>query len=328
MAKKDNDMSDTFISEVGQKSAVAGENTISLEDVKDELNKNESPEVDFKKEEPLVQPDKINQDNNKNKPKKRNPIGIIFLMILCLLVGAGGTYYYFEIMNKEENNTIKSSAKEENKEEELNPDGLFVHTLIENYDFYLISNIEIFDHLYVNDKTEVKDIEEYYLRNLAGIKAQKSLDNTGFSSEEFQNAVTLLFGQNVVLENKDLSDNKEDSGRCYSYKYNEESKYYEVQQPSGCGGTTTLSLERKIVKATKKKEQLEINVAIAIEDSETKKIYNLYKDGTGVSDEVVGITLDSFDIDKDYEKLNQYQYKFEYDQENNNYYLVSIKRVK
>lgn len=328
MTKKDEDMSNTFISEVGQKSAIAGENTISLEDVKDELNGISEATTDHSKETVAKKKDDQNSFHN-HKPKKRNPIGIIFLMILCLLLGAGGTYYYFEVMNKKQPQKLEdNNIKKEEKEEELNPDGVYIRSLIADYDFSLIDNMTIYEQLYSREKTEIKDIDEYYLRNLVGIKAQRSLENRGFSGDDFQDSVKLLFGPHFVLENKDLSDNADDAGRCYSYKYNEESKNYEFQEPMGCGGTSPFSLKRKIIKATKDKEKIKINIAVAIVDSESKKVYRSYKEGVGVGDEVEKLSIDRFDMDKDYDQVNQYQYLFQYDLENNHYYLVSIEKIK
>ena len=45
-------------------------------------------------------------------------------------------------------------------------------------------------------------------------------------------------------------------------------------------------------------------------------------------DQLTDYTYETFDIEKDYAKLNQYKYSFKYDKDNNNYYLESIELIK
>ena len=160
MNNKDDDMSNTFIAEVGQKSAIVdndvesldernsiteikkpefpevkidppddkevilegnnGENNIPNSDIPTPIeNSNLNNDIKTKIEEPI--PGYDDESNfYEEKPKKRNPIITILLMILCLALGAGGTYYYFEVYNVKENTETaekkeKTEAIEENK---------------------------------------------------------------------------------------------------------------------------------------------------------------------------------------------------------------------
>lgn len=348
----EDDMSKTFIAEVGQKSAIADDNVEQLEendnspvfpevkidppneelDVKPQINTNELG-TNLEEDTETIPGYEKESSMYEEPKKKKNPVFIIILVILSLAIGAGGSYYYFEVFNKEDTST-KTEEKEEVKKdtiEELNVNGLFVQNLIEDYDYSLIGNISIYDELYANEKTNVSDIDEYYLRNLAAMKARRSLGNAGFSGESFTKAVETLFGGEIILENKSFTDNETDEGGCYAYKYDQKEDYYDFKEPIGCGGRGILSLERKIVKAVKKENTLEINVAIAIKNTEEDKVYKNYvtnPDGTDASQVIEGVTATAFDIDKDYAKLNQYQYNFKYDTENANYYLESIELVK
>ena len=341
----DDDMSKTFIAEGGQKSAIADkdevleENTnesnfpdISIEPPKEEINTNEiGTNVEEKETKSGYEKAPLTYDKTKNK--KSNPLVTILLMILSLAIGIGGSYYYFEIFNKDENSekiiTKKNNTKEEKTidSEEISPDSVYIEDLISNYDFKIVSDIEIYDALYRSEKTEIKDLNEIYLRALAAIKANRNLGGVAFSSSDFQNAVTLLFGKQVNLEDKSIYDGK----TCINVKYDNSSDIYLLGE-TACGGISVTELERKIVKVVKKDDdELKVNVAVAIINTEENKVYKnsvTNPDGTDGSELIENVTATTFDIDKDYSKLNQYQYTFKYDKDNSNYYLESIELIK
>lgn len=331
--KKEEDMSNTFVMEVGQKSAIA-------EDPLDEVSgfpdiKVDSPEVPLenleqnsKKNDFVSNANSFNSNGKNEKKRSKWFLVTILLMILCLGIGIGITYFYL--------GSYKSTVKtEENKEkdnsdtmiEEISPTSLYLKELISNYDYNTISETEIYETLYSKDKIYVKDLEESYLRALAVKKANQWVDGIGFSKEKFQDSVVMLFGTQVLLDDHDFSL----KNACVEMKYDSQSQFYSSVKSDGCGGTTIYSMERKIVKAIKKENSMEINVAVAIINDNTNKIFRGYdsslSENAGI-DEVDGITKDTFDIDKDYSKLNQYKYTFNYDSDNNNYYLVSVELEK
>ena len=134
----DDDMSKTFIAEVGQKSAIADEevleeNTnesnfpdISIEPAEEEIETTTNKEKDYTEE--LFYDTEIEN-------KKNNPVIVIILMIFSLLIGVVGSYYYFEIYNKKESikdEKITTSKSNDINEKELNADGLFIKNLIED----------------------------------------------------------------------------------------------------------------------------------------------------------------------------------------------------
>lgn len=313
----DGDMSNTFVADVNQKSAVAQNNEMSVEPVAGAASE----------QIPGYEP--TNSVYDVPKKKKTNPILIIFLMLLACGIGVGGSYYYFEIYNKDTKKEINAVDKVETKdkttvkEEELNPDGIYAKYLIDRYAFSDISNITVYNALYGKEKTLVTELDDNYVRIVSAANVKK-LGNGIFTSEAFHNSVVNLFGNQLNLADKNFSIG------CDTYEYSQGTGYYEYKE-GGCGGTSTVIMNQKIVKAIKTKDNIEVNVAVAILDGANQKVYKNYKMGdTSNSDlqEVEGVTPDTFDIDRDYDKLNQYKYTFNYDNENNNYYLYSIELVK
>ena len=312
------DMSKTFIDEVGQKSAVAGNTEVLGEEVVEKLNDSNTGNN--------------NGDDNKyyykeKKPKKSHGglIGFIFL-IIGLAIGAGGSYYYFEIFAKDTVKTEKKEEKVEKKEETISyePDSIFIKDLIGRYDYYDMSDIQIYDFLYKEDKTNVKDMDEDYLKILAAKDANNSVMLGNFSLDEFQSSIKKLYGSKVTLENEKISGSK--IGLCVEITYKNE--MYSAMSPE-CGGTGVLGLERKIVKAEVKDDVLEVNVAVAVTDSGNKKVAKEYdSEKKELVDIVEDISYEDFDIDKDYSKFNQYKYTYKLDTKENNYYLESIELVK
>lgn len=348
---KEEDMSNTFVAEVGQKSAVfkKSEEVESLEESKE----NSFPEVkiDPPTEMPaILEKDQNTESQNEEKPeidedeefleakkkkkskkyKKRNPFVTFLIIVICLALGAGASYYYFEVYTNDTKKEKSVNTKNEvtdkttNESEEISPNSLFINELISNYDYSAITNVEVYSILYAQDKVYIKDLDETYLRTLAAKKANKSLYGVSFSSEQFQNAVKILYGNTISLPDKEFSI---DNG-CITMNYN--NSYY-AATPGACGGISMYSMERKVVKATKKEDTLEVNVAVAILLGDVNKVYKGFNsansDNPGI-DEVTGVTADTFDISKDYTKLNQYKYTFKFDEENYNYYLESIELMK
>ena len=122
----DDDMSNTFVGEVGQKSAIFKEDedieTIDDGEIIEEKKEELFPEVKIdppseipdtlkneeekkEKEQPKTkEEDKVDdefladiQSQKPKKEKKGHPFLTFLLMLICLAVGAGASYYYFEI---------------------------------------------------------------------------------------------------------------------------------------------------------------------------------------------------------------------------------------
>ncbi|MCI8346974.1 MAG: hypothetical protein HFJ12_03380 [Bacilli bacterium] len=328
----DEDMSKTFVGEINQKSAIASDNTVTLEN----LISSEVKETPRPVESQIIQ--KIEEQSGQsepNKKKKRNPFLIILLMLFAFALGGIGTYYYFEIYHtKEEISSNNNEVQEETEkdEEELNPDGVFITNLIERYDAYVITNCEIYESLYNKKSRVVSELDKEEIKYLVAKEAlniNRGKNPTYFSSEDFHKAAIRLFGTNLTIEDGNINLYPNVEGAIFTY--DKENNQYTYKAPE-VGGTTTYTMERKNIKAIRNEESLEVTVAIAILDSNTKKIYRGYNskatDGSLGIEEVEGFTTDTFTMDKDYSKLDQYRYTFDYDTTNDNYVLTSIELVK
>lgn len=328
------DMSKTFVGEINQKSAIANDNTVTLENIVPPDGK----EVPYSGEEQgssKIENSSNHWNSNEKKKKKSNPLLIFLLMVLAFALGGIGTYYYFEIYQEKEN--ISSNSKEvqkktEKEEKEFNPNGTFITDLLERYDSYVITNCEIYENLYNKKSRVVSELDKEEIKYLVAKEAlniNRGKTPTYFSSEDFHKAAIRLFGTNLTVEdgNINLYPNKEGA----IFTYDKENNQYTYHAPE-VGGTTTYTMERKNIKAIRNKDTLEVTVAIAILDSNTKKIYKGYNsaatNGSLGVEEVEGFTTDTFTIDKDYSKLDHYLYTFDYDTTNDNYVLTSIELVK
>lgn len=313
------DMSQTFIAEVGQKSAIADDKYDDIEITKKKEKNNEEDKENIKNKNDSKEFDYYDEVKKTSSPA----VLVVVVAIVALIIGVAGGYYLFKVMDKEE---IKTEKKKENintkKEikEELNPEGLYIQELISRYDQADISsNINIYEVLYKEDKTTIKDIDENYLKVLA---ANKASGVTGvFTSEEFKNATKLLYGNSIEFDDGKINYNK----GCIIVNHNDDVYTYVEGE---CGGASTISMKRKIVKTEIDEDVLTVNVAVAIIDSNEDKVYKNYSKDEKELEEVDNVVATTFDIDNDYTELNQYKYTFNYDKDNNNYYLVSIELVK
>lgn len=339
---KDEEMSNTFVAEVGQKSAIANHNdeveTLDTNEEQEELFpevKIDPPSGDEKIE---AGENKKEEDNtsemadefvenkmkdNKPKDKKGHPFLVFLLMLISIGLGAGASYYYFEVYNAKEEPKQVEDKKEEVKDtvEQLQPTSRFVKNLINNYNIKYNNNLlENYTELYVKDKTTVADLSKDYTQKLAALNIYRK---KSFSDEEFQDSLDQLFGKDIVKnEKKDIVIDP-----CYKFKYKDE--IYLLELGDQCGGATSYSVETKIVKAEKNLEtkDLTINVAVALTDG--NKVYKSYDNEAKTGkEEIVDLTAEGLNMDTDYTKFNQYKYTFKYDNDNNDYYLESIELEK
>lgn len=313
------DMSQTFIAEVGQKSAIADDKFDDIESTKKKEKENKDEINDIKKENDIKETNYYDEGKKTSSPA----VLVVVVAIVALIIGVAGGYYLFKVMDKEETKTEKAKTNvntEKEVKEELNPEGLYIEELISRYDqSSSSSNANIYELLYKEDKTTLKDIDEDYLKVLA---ANKASGVTGvFTSEEFKNATKLLYGDSIEFSDGKINYNK----GCIIVNHNDDIYTYVEGE---CGGASTISMKRKIVKTEIDEDVLTVNVAVAIIDSNEDKVYKNYSEDEKELEEVDNVVATTFDIDNDYTELNQYKYTFNYDKDNNNYYLVSIELVK
>lgn len=332
----DDDMSNTFVGEVGQKSAIFKDDDIETldEEVKEQPKEDLFPEVkidppteipttlkDANEKEINEEPkeDKVDEDflediKKPKKNKKGHPFLTFIFMLICLALGAGGSYYYFEIYNKPVEKPKEKEPVQENVEQ-IQPSSRFVNKLVDKY-YNDFDSIESYTELYAKDSMTVADFSNEYTQKLGALNIKNS---NSFKNESLQNSLDELFGANKTqVEKENIEYNK-----CYIYKYNDDE--YTLNISGTCNDAKTYDVITKIVKAEKDKtkDELYVNVAVAVTDG--NKMYKSYAEDTkSGKDEIVDLSYSSFDMDKDYTKFNQYKYTFKYDKDNNDYYLVSI----
>lgn len=259
--------------------------------------------------------------------KKNTGVVVCIGLIAGLLIGLGGAYLFFSMNPKLITKTSISTdveEKEDNNEktiENFKTTSLFIKNLIERYDHHHITNTETFERLYSKDETKVTDLSKDIIKILSAKEANRNLIQTNFTEEEFQNAKTILFGNNITLENGDINLNS-----CGDViKYQSTSKYYYHVQGGGCGGASASTMLRKITKVENTGDTLEVTVAAGILDTTSNKVYM----DTKRTQEITGVQVlaNNTISDSDYDKLPKFTYHFSYDEENNNYYLTTIKKV-
>ena len=309
--KIEEDMSNTFVLEVGQKSAIFDDNMI------DEVNENikdEEIDDDFFDKPNRKKKNKKNKNKvQKKKVKKNNGFITTILMILCVGIGILLSYCYYEVYGSNFSKDKKSVSVSKNNEEELLPNGVFSTSLIERYNVYNLGSTNIYQALYSKDKIKAEDISLDYIKAVAVKRAlylSNDYSDVSFSKDDFDRSLKELFGDKVSISDDDIS----------GFKYNSKSKKYIYED--GDREDDNYRIDKKIVKSIKKKNSIEINVAVLFTSSD--KVYKT-PDDNGVID---GVRLSDFDIDKDYTELNQYKYTFNYDKSTDNYILDSIELIK
>lgn len=270
--------------------------------------------------------------NNVEKQKKKAVWPIVVLVLFAgLAIGAGGSYVYFQVTNKDNLGTdVSDSKKDSNKEVEdkvndieVSIDSVYVNELIDQYDKASTPTPDLVSTIYKNDKTNVTELGEEYLRFLVMKKANTSVMNSFYiDGDRFQKMVKLLYGNQVSLDNKSFSI---DNG-CLSYVYNNGYYSYDVSK-EGCGGTTVYSMRREVVDAVKKSDTLEATIAYAIVNVATKEVFTDFSANTPAG-KIDGLNSDTLNVRENASKLHQFKYVFTYDKMNDGYYLNYVQKVK
>lgn len=326
------EMSNTFVAEVGQKSAVANNDdvieTLDPEETKEQLFPDvkidpptgaEPIGLDENKQETTEMANEFVEENKELRDKKSHPLVVFVIMIFCLGLGAFASYYYFEIFTANKSSD-KETIKEEPKivEEQLQPTSRFVIKLIDKYSTG--NDLEDYTELYSKEKTNVSDLSVNYAQILGVLNIR---DEKSFSKDELQVSVDELFGNGVItLDGKDIVVND-----CYKLKYSEDN--YSLVTSTGCKESNEYVMKTKIVKASKTidTQTITVNVAVAITDG--NKIYKSYDSAAKVGkEEIETLSAETLNMDSDYAKFDQYKYIFKYDSNNNDYYLDSITKEK
>lgn len=176
---------------------------------------------------------------------------------------------------------------------------------------------------YTNDRVTAKDIDNKLAFNMA-LKAmiddgENFIDNpTNIKEEEMDKKIDSILGKDYEYIHGSYSV-------CPSYPYNEELKEYEFKGAE-CGGTCGPGIMKKIVKAVRLGDNLDIYVRVLFDEYENELKY--YSDFD--REKIVDIRKDyygSYEFeDEDYYKGSLYKIRFE--KEDDNMIFVSSELVK
>lgn len=251
---------------------------------------------------------------------------VVIIILLLAVIGSVGYIGYDKIyLEKNAPKEEKEPDQEEIPEEEtINTSSTFVEDLIGRYDYYFISDMNLENMLYKGDNTNASSLTEDFIKQTATYAyyaIPRGLSTTwqqtySFTSEDLQKQIRKLYGPEVTVTDGTFEMD------CGTYDFNAENSTYTRNEGSGCGGTGTSYLTRKIMSAEKENEDLRIAVAIARVDMGNNQILNMN------DQPITGLTTENFNINNVVEQLDQFTYQFKYDKENNNYYLNSITKTK
>ncbi len=257
----------------------------------------------------------MREENKVVEKKSKSGCTVVLLCLAFLLIGAGGMYYLIStklgVMNKQDTNV-------DNKEVSLNPDGVLVRELVARLDYNTECGVN--ELLYKNSKTTIENLDKSYLKVLTAKQANgKNLNGAiAFTKEKFDSSAKELFGKEMSLDSSDITN------ICPSIAYDSINQKY-IGTTNPCEKKTcSYENKRHIVKSFKKENYLYIVVAVVAINQESKKISNM----NDLNSVVEGVDINTFDIEKDYEKVNNYKYTFIYDSDNNNYIFKSIELEK
>ena len=241
------------------------------------------------------------EEEQYEKPKKKHTGLAVFLVLIAgVLIGAGGCYYYFEYMHKDTTKKeVKTEVKEEKEDEDLNVDSVLVKDLVARYDQYNTGTEEIYDNIYKTDINKVSDINDKTRLMIAYENTGIGLFN-GFTSDELKTAYTKIFGKSETMKEEEFSYS------CGNFKYDNVEKKYTYEPSAGCGDKSSASIVRKILDAKTKDNDLYINVAVGLKkakDNNPSEFEISARDGV-----IEDIDANTFNIDRDYKKLDKIQY--------------------
>ena len=264
------------------------------------------------------------------KPKKKKTaLWIILSLIIGILIGGGSLYYYDHIYKKKDNKKEETTkeVKKNNTEKtedvkELKIDSYIVKKLMTGIHFKDGSISE--KTLYLENKTNAKDLDSSYLENLLlkeGYRVTSNF-NDKISIKDLELARENLFGKNYEI----IIPTDKEVGSCPRFNYDVATKTY-TKSTEQCSLTSDIKIEYVTVSATMKDEDnitIYERVAFIKDDGVYKKI-----DGSNnLSEKLDDVKPDDFNISENNDKLNRYKYIFKYDKETDNYIFESIELVK
>lgn len=263
------------------------------------------------------------------KPKKKKTVlWIILSLIIGILIGGGSLYYYDHIYkksdNKKESNNVinKDDNKKQDNVKELNIDSYLVKKLMTGIHFKDGSISE--KTLYIENKTNAKDLDSSYLENLLlkeGYRVTSNF-NDKISIKDLELARENLFGKNYEI----IIPTDKEVGSCPVFNYDVANKIYNKSNEQ-CSLTNDIKIDYVTVSATMKEED-NVTVYERVAFIKNDGVYKKIDGSNNLSEKLDDVNPDDFNINENNDKLNRYKYTFKYSKDTKNYVFESVELVK
>ena len=211
------------------------------------------------------------------KSKKKNPIGLILLVIVLMTFSSIGGYYVNEsnvFGNRKECPEVnKNNNIEEKTEEKINDEQLDLEKVVD-----LMKNLTTannyycgFYKIFTDKKVTGNDLEanDRYRIVLSKLYEKYGMTekNGYYTKEQFDKVYKEIFGSKVQYINEDIDS-------CPNYKYDSLEKKY-IDLGHECGGTCGPDgTDYKITNLNKKDDMIELSVRVVFYDLDTDSYYS------------------------------------------------------
>lgn len=272
---------------------------------------------------------------NENK-KNRGLIVLVVILVLALVVTSGYIVYDKFIAKEEVEEKNKDNKKDEVSEEtqdelvEVDVNSEEIQTLFTNISNGLTSYCGV-NNYYQDKKVLASDLSNdlvfdivlsqlYNDRKAQGELYPFSQIGYGFTVNELDEKITSTFGKNYSFTHRTINS-------CPVFEYDSVNQKYVINSSLGCGGTCGAMNLKKVVRALKNDQTIELYVRVLFAGGVDTTDY--YKD-YNKTQKVEGLEMDSnnfFPIESDNNVAKGSLYKLTFENEDGNYVFVSSELV-
>ena len=270
--------------------------------------------------------------------KRKNGKGALFCIIALLVVAVIGLTGYIIVDKKLVTNGEKENSVSDNKTIDKSKDSVVNLDITNSNIVSMFKNAHAFGYItdekiFNNKKLSVADMDTKYKFLLAANSLILGTTTDMILEENVKIAYEKIFGPNTYTHIEKLDFN------CPIYTYNPDG--YFVAQNGGCGGSTGVWEEEKIISAKRYSDRIEITSAViffrkieditVIDDTGIYKDYNRTEklaDISTTADDSTSIHKKLNDyIDENKNNIQQYTYTFTLN-EDGFYYYTGVERTK